>query len=390
MGMMCPRRCAGGFIDDVPAGLVPSFSCVVCALSVCGVCCDKVDTLKKGLNDSKYSVPSGWAPWAKGFGALLDLNCALIFLPVCRTMIRYLYNRSTADQGCVATVLRGILYFIPLDKNLHFHRVIAKVIMGATIAHTVAHYINFAIRPHAVLFLFHGAWPLVSGGLVCFCMFFIYTSAFENTKKGQFEIFWYSHHVFILFFIFLFTHGTNGLNPGYWRYIIGPGALYLLERLMRIYRARQKVVVLSTTIMDDVFSLEFAKEGVFAVRVHSNPAAAATQQQIDTEQSDGRQHAIHKQRATDLIVNRECQSTVDGVRRDRVCYVARPSLTMSFSLGVTPLLLVCAIVRFCCACVSPLPRIRTRRVNTSSSTPPPSPPSNGTPSQSRVLPKKRR
>lgn len=74
----------------------------------------------------------------------------------------------------------------------------------------------------------------------------------------------YSHHVFILFFIFLFTHGKKGLNPGFWKYIIAPGALYLLERLFRIWRANEKVVILSCTVMDDVFSLEFAKEGVFA------------------------------------------------------------------------------------------------------------------------------
>ena len=54
------------------------------------------------------------------------------------------------------------------------------------------------------------------------------------------------------------------MNPGFWKYIIAPGALYLLERLFRIWRAHEKVVILSCTVMDDVFSLEFAKEGVFA------------------------------------------------------------------------------------------------------------------------------
>lgn len=224
----------------------------------------KVNAIKTKENDNPGRVPSGWAPIAKGFGALLNLNCSLILLPVLRTLIRYLYNRSTSDQGFVASMLRGILFFIPLDENLTFHKLIAQVIMGATIAHTAVHYVNFAIRPNAVLFLFKGAWPLVSGGIVCFCMFFIYTAAFDNTRKGQFEIFWYTHHVFLLFFVFLFTHGANGLNPGYWRFIIAPGALYLLERLLRIYRANERVVVLSCTIMDDVFSLEFAKEGVFA------------------------------------------------------------------------------------------------------------------------------
>lgn len=68
--------------------------------------------------------------------------------------------------------------------------------------------------------------------------------------------------MFIIFFVFLFTHGKNGLNPGFWRYIIAPGGLYLLERLLRFYRASKPAVVLSCTVMDDVFALEFAKEGV--------------------------------------------------------------------------------------------------------------------------------
>jgi len=225
---------------------------------------DKVATAKAAFNDDPELVPSDWTPYAKGFGALLDLNCVIILLPVLRTIIRALYNRSTADQGWVAGALRGALYFFPLDQNLKFHKAIAAVIMGATIMHTLCHYINFAVRPIAVLNTFADSWPLISGGIVCYCMFFIYTAAFDNTKRGQFELFWYSHHVFIAFFFFLLVHGKKGLNPNFWKYFIGPGVLYLLERLLRIYRARLKVVVLSCTVMGDVFSLEFAKEGIFA------------------------------------------------------------------------------------------------------------------------------
>lgn len=141
----------------------------------------KVADARAIAQDNEELVPTGWAPWAKGFGATLDLNCALILLPVLRTMIRWLYNRSTADQGCISMTLRGILYFVPLDENLSFHKLTAKVILFATVAHTLVHYVNFALRPRAVLNLFDGAWPLVSGGIVCLSMFFIYTS--ENRKQ---------------------------------------------------------------------------------------------------------------------------------------------------------------------------------------------------------------
>jgi hypothetical protein len=37
----------------------------------------------------------------------------------------------------------------------------------------------------------------------------------------------------------------------------------VIERLLRVYRASQRVVILSVTIMKpDVYSIEFAKEGV--------------------------------------------------------------------------------------------------------------------------------
>jgi len=88
-------------------------------------------------NDSFEDVKrlSSWAPVAKAFGNVLDLNCSIIVLPVCRTFIRWLYNTSTANQGCLARSLRAALEFVPLDLNIVFHKLIAKVIVAATFGH---------------------------------------------------------------------------------------------------------------------------------------------------------------------------------------------------------------------------------------------------------------
>lgn len=65
-------------------------------------------------------------PIAQSGSCVLKYNAShhhiLIFL-------HRLYNRSTADQGTVARFLRGILYFIPIDKNIAFHKLIAKGIL---------------------------------------------------------------------------------------------------------------------------------------------------------------------------------------------------------------------------------------------------------------------
>ena len=206
---------------------------------------------------------STWAPWAKGFGGVLDLNCALIVLPVCRTLIRYLYTRSTADQGWVARSLRMALAFMPIDHNLAFHKLIAKVILVATIGHVIIHLINASLAYQATMAKF-GIGPWWTGGVVSWAMLLIFSSVHENVKSKQFELFWYCHHSFVFFFIVLICHGHGGLNPNFPFFFAVPGALYLCERLLRYHRSRQPVNILSVTLMSDVFSLEFAKDALLA------------------------------------------------------------------------------------------------------------------------------
>lgn len=207
---------------------------------------------------------SAWGPYAKGFGAMLDLNCSLVVVPVLRTILRTLYNRSTADQGCVAKFLRFLLSFMPLDRNIAFHKLVAKVIVFAAVGHTVIHFFNYASRPDQTIAIF-GVGPFVTGALICYTMLFIYSAVFDNVKRGQFEIFWYNHHFFIPFFIIQLCHGRGGWNPNFWKWFVGPGCLYVVERALRVYRSAQDCVILSVTYMKpSVLSLEFEKKGVWA------------------------------------------------------------------------------------------------------------------------------
>ncbi|KAJ1944498.1 NADPH oxidase 3, partial [Linderina macrospora] len=53
-------------------------------------------------------------------------------------------------------------------------------------------------------------------------------------RKRQFEIFYYIHHLFLVIFAFLFVHHDNHLA---YKYIAGPLALYVLDRLYRNLRS---------------------------------------------------------------------------------------------------------------------------------------------------------
>ena len=127
---------------------------------------------------------SGYAPWAKGFGGLLDLNCALIVLPVCRTILRWLYSRSTQDQSLISRTLRAALVLMPIDHNLSFHKLIARMIMLATIGHIILHMVNAAVAYTNTINKF-GIGPWYTGGIVSTAMLLIYSSVQENVKTKQ-------------------------------------------------------------------------------------------------------------------------------------------------------------------------------------------------------------
>eukprot|EP00475_Leptophrys_vorax_P031583 TRINITY_DN4786_c0_g2_i5.p1 TRINITY_DN4786_c0_g2~~TRINITY_DN4786_c0_g2_i5.p1 ORF type:complete len:847 (+),score=162.76 TRINITY_DN4786_c0_g2_i5:4209-6749(+) len=203
-----------------------------------------------------------YVPWAKGFGHALDFTCSIIVLPVSRTVIRYVLELSHNRTAC-ANFLRGILFFMPLDKALEFHKVVAWTIYVAAIGHTVMHFINFGQFPDQVLNDFH-LWVFASGALLCLIMVLMYGAISKSVKNGHFEIFWYSHHLFVLFFILLLLHGRNGYGPHYYQYFAFPGLVYIFERIYREYSAYRPVSMISVTNMNDiVLIVEFDRSTAF-------------------------------------------------------------------------------------------------------------------------------
>jgi len=89
-------------------------------------------------------------------------------------------------------------------------------------------------------------------------------SAHKNIRHQSFEVFWYTHHLFIIFMLGLYTHATgcfvrdsvDAYSPfagevfwnhciGYqsWRFTIWVGGLYMAERLWREYRSRRQTEI---------------------------------------------------------------------------------------------------------------------------------------------------
>ncbi|KAH8883821.1 hypothetical protein GQ53DRAFT_786604 [Thozetella sp. PMI_491] len=197
-----------------------------------------------GLNTLQFSV---WL--SRGAGLVLSVDGMLILLPVCRTIMRF---------------FRPKLRFVPLDENLFAHRQLAYAMLMFTIIHTSAHYVNFynvektQIRPVTALEIHYTQPGGITGHVMLLCMLFMYTTAHHRIRQQSFETFWYTHHLFIPFFLALYTHTTgcfvrtsaDAVSPfagdtywntciGYlgWRWEMWTGGFYLIERLYREVRA---------------------------------------------------------------------------------------------------------------------------------------------------------
>mmetsp|Transcript_9197 Transcript_9197/g.13801 ORF Transcript_9197/g.13801 Transcript_9197/m.13801 type:complete len:999 (+) Transcript_9197:58-3054(+) len=209
---------------------------------------------------------SSAGPFAKGFGWTLDFNCALILIPVCRNLLSIMYDISSTKSfigGCCGVLVT----FIPLDRNIAFHKFVAYVMCLCAFGHMFFHFINYALRPDQTIDLF-GIVPWYTGGFIMLCIFMIFSGAQLLVRRKQFEIFWYTHvFIFPLFFFTILIHGNGGWNPNFWKWFILPLLLYLTERFVTIRRARKEVSLVSATIMKpNVFSIELAKSGPFAMK----------------------------------------------------------------------------------------------------------------------------
>ena len=94
-----------------------------------------------------------WIPIAKGCGQLLNFNCALIVIPVITELLHYLHDvkvNSSANvdhAGTHSTSETTLSKYVPLGKNITFHRYIAYMIAANVLVHTLAHFLNYSTHP---------------------------------------------------------------------------------------------------------------------------------------------------------------------------------------------------------------------------------------------------
>ncbi|GAA5830999.1 hypothetical protein JCM11251_005105 [Rhodosporidiobolus azoricus] len=203
---------------------------------------------------------------ARASALVLHVDVAVILLPVCRNFISLLRRGP----------LNGI---IPFEKSVAFHKAVAWTMVFFTTVHIVAHLFNAwyigmqatsSIGDRFVIFLEVNftTGPGVTGWLMTAFLAIIAFFAIEKRRRKHYERFWFSHHLFVPFFVCWQLHGMFCLiKPDrppfcdsrqigvFWKYWLVGGLLYIMERVLREVRSRhrtwiQKVVLHPSNVVE--------------------------------------------------------------------------------------------------------------------------------------------
>ncbi|KAH9809988.1 ferric reductase NAD binding domain-containing protein [Melampsora americana] len=189
-------------------------------------------------------------PIARSSALILHLDVAFILLPICRNLITFL-RRSTLNS------------VIPFEKNITFHKFTGISLSFFSLIHIISHLVNFSFLAKSTetgMIGFMAAnfltGPGATGWIMTLALVIIGYYSRESVRKANFERFWYSHHLFIVFFMAWQLHGMFCMiqpdRPPYcsyhqigvfWKYWLAGGTAFIIERTLREIRSNHKTYI---------------------------------------------------------------------------------------------------------------------------------------------------
>lgn len=144
---------------------------------------------------------------------------------------------------------RGCGAFLPLDSHIYMHKLTGTLITIYSLIHTLMHVCNFSIVVINDPFINANNytisdWMLTTKpGLYGLCggcanptgialaiillIMFLCSQPFVR-RGGSFEIFYWTHLLYIPFWILVIFHG-----PSFWKWFVGPFLIFLIERTIK-------------------------------------------------------------------------------------------------------------------------------------------------------------
>ncbi|GAM28411.1 hypothetical protein SAMD00019534_115870 [Acytostelium subglobosum LB1] len=202
---------------------------------------------------------------------LVKFNASVIVLTMCKQM---------------ATWMRGtrLRHIFPLDKSMTFHKLFAAVITIASLIHSIGWGVGFyvAMKKNDEMFfeglgkrfttrptygsLMFGSVPGITGMIMLGILIIIGITSQKRFRQRFFEGFYYTHHLFIVFYALLLIHGCKGwiCPASFWQWFILPAVLYVVDRAFRLFKRTHRVTVVNCSLKNSrVINLTFARPSSF-------------------------------------------------------------------------------------------------------------------------------
>ncbi|XP_057664669.1 dual oxidase [Diorhabda carinulata] len=204
----------------------------------------------------------------RGSAASLSFCYSILLLTMSRNLITKLKEFS-------------IQQYIPLDTNIQFHKIAACTGLFFSLLHTVGHIVNFYhvstqpienlkcltnevrfpsdYKPGFTFWIFQTITG-VTGVLLFIIMCIIIVFAHPTIRKKAYKFFWFTHSLYIVFYIFCLIHGLARLTgaPRFWLFFIGPGIIFTLDKVVSLRTRYIPLDVLETELLpSDVIKIKF-------------------------------------------------------------------------------------------------------------------------------------
>ncbi|KAF3847829.1 hypothetical protein F7725_020857, partial [Dissostichus mawsoni] len=155
---------------------------------------------------------------SRASASVLNLNCSLVLLPMCRSLLTFVRGTHMVSSRETRRLL---------DKSKTFHVACGVSICIFSVVHVSAHLanvVNFSVSysedfPALNLARYRGEDPKliilttipgVTGVLLVLILFLMFTSSSYCVRLSNYEIFWYTHNLFIVFYVILMVHMVGG------------------------------------------------------------------------------------------------------------------------------------------------------------------------------------
>uniref|UniRef100_A0A8B9QPA5 NADPH oxidase 4 n=1 Tax=Anas platyrhynchos TaxID=8839 RepID=A0A8B9QPA5_ANAPL len=155
---------------------------------------------------------------SRASASVLNLNCCLVLLPMCRVLLAFLRG----SQKVASRKTRRLI-----DKSKTFHVTCGVTICIFSVLHVAAHLVNalnfsenynedfLAINAahyrgevsHYHVFLVPG----LTGVFMVLVLFLMCTASTYAIRISNYDIFWYTHNLFFVFYMLLMLHVSGGV-----------------------------------------------------------------------------------------------------------------------------------------------------------------------------------